>query len=73
MPTAAEVDDWEERLRNLAALCEGIRAACACGTAKGLTLADLEPFATLAAQMSADLIADPAHRSPVRPPEAEDR
>ena len=56
MPTASDGFEEEEHVRDLAALCEGIRAACAQGEQRGLTLADIEPLATLAAQMAQDLL-----------------
>jgi len=47
--------DLEEPLRDLLHLCEGLRVLCALGEDRGLTLADAEPLATLAAQLAAEL------------------
>ncbi len=48
--------DLEEALRDLAALCEGLRAMCRHGEAGGVTLADLEPWAATAAYLAGALV-----------------
>ena len=47
--------DLEERLRDLRHICEGLRALCSCGEARGLTLSDAEPIAILTAQLAKEL------------------
>ena len=48
--------DLEEPLRDLAALCEGMRALCRHGDAAALGLLDLEPFAATASQLAGQLV-----------------
>jgi hypothetical protein len=47
--------DLEERLRDLVFLCEALRVLCARGEEWGLTLADGEGVAVLAAQLAAEV------------------
>jgi urease gamma subunit len=47
--------DLEERLRDLVLLCEAVRVLCARGEERGLTLADGEGVAVLAAQLAAEV------------------
>lgn len=67
--TAPEGADCEAPLRELTALCEGLRVACVRGEARGLTLADLEPSATLATLLAGELLRDAMKpdRKPVSP------
>ena len=58
MRTAPESADREEPLRELTALCEGLRVACARGEARGLTLGDRESLATLGAQLAGEPLRD---------------
>ena len=48
--------DLEEALRDLAALCEGLRALCRHGEAGGVALVDLEPLAATAAYLTGGLV-----------------
>jgi len=50
-----EGSDLEERLADLVALCEGLRALCARGECRGLKLADAEPLAMLAALLASEV------------------
>lgn len=47
--------DLEEPLRDLAALCEGMRALCRHGEATALGPLDLEPLAATAAHLAGQL------------------
>ena len=48
--------DLEEPLRDLAALCEGMRALCRHGQAAALGPLDLEPLAATAAHLAKQLV-----------------
>ena len=64
----------EERLHELVHLCEALRAVCAEGPRRGLTLADAEPLALLAALLAAELRAAVLGAPPyLQPPDGQAR